>query len=181
MKIRENTADIWSLKECQDAFIRSAEMTLLELAEKSNIDIQQLYKWSFEHKWIKLRKEYLSEITDKLQSNRVESKSDRLKTQLSDSSLEHFESYQSMYRLAKQFFQITELKVQTLRDCGDIVTADRVIQTLDPQKVDYWSKVLERGITGSRKISGADYEDINLAIASIERIGLKVGKRDNSR
>jgi hypothetical protein len=94
--------------------------------------------------------------------------SEKLSDQISDLAMSQFQGY-SLLR---------EISLTYLNQISDRLshpeTAAEQLAQLNPLALNLWSLIIDRSIKGERAVLGLEYEDLNKAIAAVERAGFEV-------
>ena len=140
---------------------------------KNLICIKHLAKWYHSESWIKER--------DKLNNvepivpipGAGEEKSSMVEKWESQVS-QHEECYRMMRLLAQANVRILTRYLAKAQQAGDVATQESMAFRDGGRALVLWSKVMDLAIRGERLVTGAEYFDLNKAIALIRHFGYDI-------
>jgi hypothetical protein len=160
----------WTNEQCRDRYVRGTRIAFPELATLSGCPQGNINRWANKHPegtWKEQRDRYLREKRSQTDLKAIAKTSEKLSDQISDLTVSHFEGY-SLLR---------EISLTYLNQISDRLshpeTAEQLAQ-LNPLALNLWSLIIDRSIKGERAVLGLEYEDLNKAIAAVEKAGFEV-------
>ena len=193
----------WNKEQCRDYFVRSPAFTTLQaLAELSGIPRPSLSRWrkadeSGEHNWDLAQSQFRSELREAVHDKTIES----LSGKLAELEVTHADSYATLRKCAMAKVNALKTRIEVVAEQAkllpgiaieslgaDAVQADRqaqaqaqgeAIRDSDVLDLQALTNVVDKCIRGERMVLGAEYEDLNKAVAAIVRAGLEVKVPDD--
>lgn len=181
----------WSKSECLLRYISGDRITLKALSELSGVPESTLKKWSAgsngEAPWYQQRQEFFASVESKARDKSAATLSDVLADQMNEMAIAHFETYKMCREVATlklrfilehlqqahKPIQHPELSESEKANMEDQMKAAS-LEKLNLSALNILSIVVDRAIRGERMSLGMEYDDINKAIAAVERTGLQV-------
>lgn len=188
----------WTQAQCEQRYVEGPKISISKLSEWSEVPIGTLNRWSTQEQWKQRRTNYQERLTEQTREKTVAKVSDAISDELSQLTLEHLEAYRICRQIAtiKASFVLKKLKkaAQDLEQIPSAVPHPEVpdnlavefreavrdaemahsLYGLDMAMLNALSLVIDRSVRGERMAASLEYEDINRAIAAVERTGLRV-------
>jgi hypothetical protein len=187
----------WSKEECERRFIQGEKITLPALSKASTVKLSTLKTWSTKGQWIAKRETFRAELAVATHEKTI----DALSTKLADLEITHATAYATIRDcamakvnalkvridlVAKQAKLMPGIATESLGD--EAVQSERqaqataqgdAIRDSDVLDLQALTNVVDKCIRGERMVLGAEYEDLNKAVAAIVRAGLEVKVPDD--
>jgi hypothetical protein len=203
MNFWDSWAKPWNREQCREYFVRSPAFTTLQaLADLSGVARPNLSRWrkndvGSANDWDVAQSEFRTELRDATHDKTIES----LSTSLAVLEVTHAESYATLRKCAMAKVNALKVRIEAVAEQAKIlpgidieslgdeaVKADRqaqataqgdAIRDSDVLDLQALTNVVDKCIRGERMVLGAEYEDLNKAVAAIVRAGLQVRNRKN--
>jgi hypothetical protein len=188
----------WNKEQCREYFVRSPAFTTLQaLADLSGVARPNLSRWrkndtGTANDWDAAQSEFRAELRDATHDKTIES----LSTSLAVLEVTHAESYATLRECAMAKVNALKVRIEAVAEQAKIlpgiaieslgpeaIKADRQAQATaqgdairdgDVLDLQALTNVVDKCVRGERMVLGAEYEDLNKAIAAIVRAGLEV-------
>jgi hypothetical protein len=172
----------WSKDECRDRYVRGAKIGLRELSNLSGRALSVLAAWSREDGWTSQREQYQNTLRTQTDQQAIAKTADKLSDQLSEMAIEHYKSYRGGRRIADFLLQRMTAKIEALESSHPEMrepeavreSLQSLIKDSHPAVLNLLTQIIDRCVKGERMVTGAEYEDMNKAIAAVERAGFEV-------
>lgn len=156
-------------------YVQGSEITLRQLAKESDRNPSVIFRWSSKEQWEAERKHVESKLRAATLEKTIEKTSNKLSDEISDIATEHFNSAKYWRQLADLIVKGTikqATKAQKKGD-GDFL---KEIEKIKSQGINLssWNLILDRSIKMERTALGLEYEDVNKAIAYLQKLGYEV-------
>ncbi len=155
----------WNREQCERRYVEGEKIGLRGLSALSGVSDRQISRWSRQGNWTEARLQFVAKLTAKTREKAIEKISNDRSEELRKLSEEHLKGYQTMRRVANVFFAKVASKVSS--------NSDEVFK-IPSGECQKWAIVFDKAVQGERQATGMDYEDLNLAIAALERHGYQV-------
>lgn len=188
----------WSKDECERRFVQGQKVTLAALAKLSTVKLSTLKTWSSLGKWAEKREAFQAELSAATHVKAI----DKLSTDLAQLEIEHVDAYATLRQCAMAKAKALQAKIEIVAkrsgllpgidvaSLGDesAIEADRAakataqgeaIRDSDVLDLQALTNVVDKCIRGERMVLGAEYEDLNKAVAAIVRAGFEVKVPDD--
>jgi hypothetical protein len=193
----------WNREQCRDYYIRSPEYhSVAAMAKLSTTPRGNIVRWKKEasggeHDWDEAQAKFRSELQQATHDKTI----DALSTTLAQLETDHATAYKTLREcamakvnalkarieaVAEQAKILPGIAIESLGD--DAVKADlqaqataqgEAIRDSDVLDLQALTNVVDKCIRGERMVLGAEYEDLNKAVAAIVRAGLEVKVPDD--
>jgi hypothetical protein len=161
----------WTKEQCRDRYIRGTRISVPELVELSGCAEGSIRRWASKDPdgtWKEQRDLYLAQQRSQTDLKAIAKTSEKLADEISDIVASHFRGYRVLR-------EISMTRLDFINDClKHPETAGEQMASLNPLNINYWSLVFDRSVRGERVALGLEYEDLNKAIAAVERAGFEV-------
>jgi hypothetical protein len=172
----------WSKDECRDRYVRGAKIGLRELSHLSGRALSVLAKWSQQENWTSQREQYQNNLRSQTDQQAIAKTADKLSDQLSEMAIEHYHSYRGGRRIADFLLQRMTAKIEALESSHPEMrepealreSLQSLIKDSNPAVLNQLTQAIDRCVKGERTVLGLEYEDLNKAIAAVEKAGLEV-------
>jgi hypothetical protein len=203
MNFWEGWSKPWTKEQCRDYYIRSPEYRSdVALAKLSGVSRGNILRWkkaaaSGEHNWDLAQSQFRSELREAVHDKTIDALSDKLAVL----EVTHAESYATLRQCAMAKANALKTRIEMVAEQAkllpgiaieslgaDAVQADRqaqaqaqgeAIRDSDVLDLQALTNVVDKCIRGERMVLGAEYEDLNKAVAAIVRAGLEVKVPDD--
>lgn len=193
----------WTKEQCRDYYIRSPEYRSdVALAKLAGVSRGGLLKWKKaaaggEHDWELAQSQFRAELREAVHDKTIES----LSTSLAELETAHATAYKTLRECAMAKVNALKTRIDAVAEQAKIlpgiaieslgdeaVKADLqaqataqgdAIRDSDVLDLQALTNVVDKCIRGERMVLGAEYEDLNKAVAAIVRAGLQVRNRKN--
>ncbi|WNZ45225.1 hypothetical protein Q2T42_25900 [Leptolyngbya boryana CZ1] len=164
----------WSQQECEDWFVQARKPDLNELSRLSQVPFSTLKRWRSSGEWVRKRSDFQDRVASETREKTIEKKADRMSDLHAQLEAEHLESYGLIRHLA--MIRIRQLREKALIQKLEAELSESEMKALavSLDELNTCSMIIDRCVKGERLVAGAEYSDLNKAISSIERTGLKV-------
>lgn len=163
----------WSREECRDRYVQGRQVSLRELAELSGVSFKTIAEWSRFDAWVEQRRRVQNEIrakTDALVGDAIAaSNAERLKA--------HLKAYQDVADLGLSLIGLAQQCANDLANDKNKSVNPYQLQALASSSSQAAS-VVKTAIDGQRQALWMDLENINHAIAVVEKHGYHVSEGD---
>jgi hypothetical protein len=163
----------WSQQQCRDRYVRGPKINYRQLGEQAGRPIGTLGRWSSADSggsWEQQREQYQASLRTAADEKAIEKTSERLGEQVSNLAVEHFTLHKKIRQLASIYLDYTLSKLSTSHP--EILEDE--IPKLNAANINFWSLAVDRSVKGERIATGMEYDDLNNAIAAVEKAGYKV-------
>lgn len=173
----------WSKEQCEQRYVQGDAISLPSLARLSNVPLGTLKRWSSGHGWESLRRAYQEKLASTTRDLTIEKTAEAISDRLSTITSEHLESYQVLREMvmarARRIRDVLR-KDLTLAQLHQEIHSDenlsddareKAMKQLDAQEINTLARTLDLCVRGERLVAGLDYEDLNAAIAAVEKAG----------
>lgn len=167
----------WSREQCRDRYVRGSKIGLRTLAEQSGRSLGTLGGWSSEDDWQVQREQFQDKKRSRTDEKIVEQVSQAIAEEAADVAAEHFNAHRSARKIAEFYLNAVSAQLKRLTHPEML---EEALKAVSPLSLNFISLTLDRSIQGERQALGMEYDDINKAIAAIERTGLKVVAPDDA-
>lgn len=158
----------WTDAQCARRYVEGPRTSVRKLSEASGIPRKTLERWCTDGEWLRKREEFYIGIEGESKKKAIAKISDKLSDQLSELSLEHFEGYKKFRHAALAFLDRFQQEIDAIADIREFISK------LPAKEFNMWSLAYDRSVKGEREIVGLHYEDINNAIAILNKHGYKI-------
>jgi hypothetical protein len=142
----------WSKEECRDRYVRGEKIGLRSLEELSGRGLSTLGEWSGTDDWVVQRERFWDERRTKTDQLIIEKSAEAISDELAAIATGHYETYKTVCERAEALLE----------------------SAAEADEVNFLSLAIHRSIQGQRVALGMKFQDLNEAIAAIERAGFKV-------
>jgi hypothetical protein len=176
----------WSEAECQRWFIQTPKGKLEQLEKLSGVPYNTLRSWRQKGGWVEKRKQFQADLFAQTEQKTLDKASDQMSEQWAKLTIEHLEGFQLCRKIAllkAKHIQSELEKLQVEETMRRSIGAD--VEDVEQQQAEklariclddlaVCSQVIDRCVKGERLVLAMEYQDLNRAIAAIERTGLRV-------
>lgn len=182
----------WTKDECERRYVHGAKISLNALSKESGVNYSTLKSWSSGGQWKTKREEFQVDLNQAAREKTI----DKLSTDLAQLEIDHVNDYSTLRgcamakvkalkarldRVAEQAKRVDGIDMSSLGE--DVVREEAqaqaeaqgdAIRDSDVLDLQALANVVDKCIRGERMVLGAEYEDLNKAVAAITRAGLEV-------
>ncbi len=169
----------WSIEQCRGHYVHyEGRIDYKILAEHSGVPVGTLKRWSTKDPdggWAVQRERHKTNLRPEIDRKVIEKTSEIIGNELAELAAEHFKLHKSARQVAALYFNM-KAKILSQAQFEGLDALVKEFEKTNSKDLNNFSLVLDRHTKGERIATGLEYEDINKAIAAVNRAGYEVSE-----
>lgn len=169
----------WSREQCRSHYVHyEGRIDYRTLAEHSGVTLGTVKRWSTQDSdgsWVDQRDRHQANLRSEIDKKVIEKTSEIFGSELAELAEEHYRLHKSARSVAAFYFEAKEHLLRKARSTG-LEALVKELEKTNSKDLNNFSLVLDRHTKGERVATGLEYEDLNKAIAAVNRAGYEVNE-----